>query len=220
MMWHNSNRGSKDLVVLVADNNMKAAVQGLLRRCESLGIRGLSADVFVHIYRDPGVLRTSHELLKPLAGQYDRALVMFDRQGCGCEEPAELLAEQLQGKLDCSGWAGRSEVVVLDPELEVWVWSDSPHVARALGMSNSDLERLVQERFGSREELKRACPKEAMEQVLRLARKPRSSAVYQELAERVSLRRCSDDAFLRFKACLREWFPSPQANAETGLTQS
>ena len=219
MIQQDSNPSSKDLVVVVPDNNMEAAVQGLLGRRESLGIRRVSSDVFVHVHRDPGVLRTSHELLRPLAAHYDRALVMFDREGCGREEPPELLAEQVQGNLDRSGWAGRSQVIVLDPELEVWVWSDSPHVASALGMSNRDLERLIEECFGSREEVKTTCPKEAMEQVLRSSCKPRSSSIYRELADRVSVQRCSDGAFLRLKACLREWFPRGEANADTRLAE-
>jgi hypothetical protein len=38
-------------------------------------------------------------------------------------------------------------------------------------------------------------------------RKPRSSAIYLELARSVSTDRCTDPAFLKLKRCLREWFP-------------
>ena len=49
-------------------------------------------------------------------------------------------------------------------------------------------------------------PKEALEAALRHVKKPRSSALYQALAEKVSLRECVDPAFLRFRAILNKWF--------------
>jgi hypothetical protein len=49
-------------------------------------------------------------------------------------------------------------------------------------------------------------PKEALEKALYAARKPRSSAIYQSLAEMVSLARCSDRAFIKLKETLRKWF--------------
>ena len=49
---------------------------------------------------------------------------------------------------------------------------------------------------------------EAFEAALREARKPRSASLYQQIAERVSLRRCTDTAFLELKSILNNWFPS------------
>lgn len=48
-------------------------------------------------------------------------------------------------------------------------------------------------------------PKEAMEAVLRHNKKPRSSAVYRGLAEKVSFKRCTDRSFLKLTACLQRW---------------
>ena len=56
-------------------------------------------------------------------------------------------------------------------------------------------------------EVKPARPKEAFEAALREARKPRSASLYQQIAERVSLRRCTDTAFLELKSILNNWFP-------------
>ena len=50
-------------------------------------------------------------------------------------------------------------------------------------------------------------PKEALEQLMRTLRRPRSSARYGEIAARISLKRCQDRAFCRFRDTLREWFP-------------
>ncbi len=53
---------------------------------------------------------------------------------------------------------------------------------------------------------KPADPKAAVERVMWLVRKPRSSAVYRQLAARVGLDRCSDSAFAKLRRLLREWF--------------
>lgn len=197
----------KDLIVLVADKNMEAAIKGLLQRHAALGVRPLSADLFVHVHRDPGVFNGAHEFLAPFTAQYLHALVMFDREGCGRKESSEELAQEVQCRLDDVGWRGRSAVVVLDPELEIWVWSDSPHVPEALGMSSGDLDRLLSAKYRSEGQVKPKHPKEAMEEALTRSRTPRSSSIYLRLAQKVSLERCVDPAFLRLKACLREWFP-------------
>jgi len=55
----------KDLVILVADIDMKAGVEGILKRHKSLKIRPVQHDIFVHPERDPGVLNKAHQFLRP-----------------------------------------------------------------------------------------------------------------------------------------------------------
>jgi hypothetical protein len=50
-----------------------------------------------------------------------------------------------------------------------------------------------------------------MEKALRVARKPRSSLLYRELAENVNMERCLDPAFLKLRTTLRKWFRKLQA---------
>ncbi|HGT3446895.1 TPA: hypothetical protein ACM2Z0_005479, partial [Pseudomonas aeruginosa] len=50
-------------------------------------------------------------------------------------------------------------------------------------------------------------PKEAAEWVLRQTRRPRSSAIYQELAEYISIKGCTDAAFAEMHAAFLAWFP-------------
>ena len=49
-------------------------------------------------------------------------------------------------------------------------------------------------------------PKEAMEKILRMKSKPRSSSIYFELAKKVGLKHCQDSAFLKLKETLSTWF--------------
>jgi len=201
----------KDLVILVADKNIEYTVQGLLGRPHDLGIRDIEWDLFVHPRRDPGCLNEAHEFLRPMTRDYAYALVLFDRHGCGREnDPSDALSDRVRSRLARNGWPERAEVVVLDPELEAWVWSPSPHVEECLGWTHQHpplREWLAEQGYWPRQTPKPPDPKAAMEAVLRQVRKPRSSAIYLDLARQVSLHGCTDAAFRRFGETLRRWFP-------------
>jgi hypothetical protein len=193
---------AKDLVVLTADKNAEFAVRALLStRAAALGIRVPSFDIYVHPERDPGCAFKAHEFLRVFVASHAHALLLFDMAGCGREHltVAALEADVVRSLDDC-GWAGRARVVVIAPELEVWVWSDSPHVADALAWKDGSAaltKRLQDDGLWEAGTPKPADPKAAVEHVLRLVRKPRSSALYEELATKVGLDRCSDEAFAR-----------------------
>jgi len=189
---------------------MAQSLREILSRHQSLGTRAFGFDVYPHPEHDPGVLRRAHLFLAPFRQQYDRALVLFDRDGCGSLQPAPELAAAVQGNLDQSGWAGRSAVTVLDPELEVWLWAESPHVASALGWSNwKALRRWLEENGHWRPDaLKPGDPKAAVQAALLERRQPMSTAIYRKIARTVSLAKCLDPAFVGLLATLRGWFPA------------
>jgi len=201
-----------DLVVLVPDKNIEYAVRGLLERPESLGIRDIAFTVHIHVERDPGCLLRGHDFLAPFAQGFEHGLVLFDHEGCGRDDdPAEDLEAEIVSRLSAAGWNGRARAIVIDPELENWVWSDSPHVAECLGWHSDrgDLrEWLAGQGLWTPDASKPERPKESMEHVLRTVRRPRSSSVYRSLAEQVSFARCTDSAFARLRAVLKEWFPA------------
>jgi hypothetical protein len=202
----------KDLVLLVADADMEQAVRGLLARPADLGIRaGIAFDVFRHPRRDPGVFHEASDFLRPLQGQYRRALVLLDREGSGREtwSPRQI-EEDIQRRLDSAGWKDRSAVVVLDPELEAWVFSGSPHVIRVIADGDETLYLRILRKYTLSDLGKPARPKEAMEEMLRQKRIPRSASLYGELARQVPvsvLSGCRDQAFRRFRRFLQDWFP-------------
>ena len=202
-----------DLVCLVADKNMEAAISGLLERPAALGIRPIATEILVHPRRDPGCFHQAPELLNGYRASAEHALVILDRAWDGVPaESAEGVQEQLEEKLRVAGLAGWSESVVIDPELEVWVFSDSPNVASAVGWAgrNPGLRPALEARdLWARGASKPADPKAALEWALKEVRRPRSSSIYRELAGRVSTERCQDQAFLRLKGILRSWFPQP-----------
>ena len=137
-------------------------------------------------------------------------MVIFDREGSG-QEAADRsdLEQQVELRLSSSGWNDRAAVVVIDPELEIWFWNDSPHVEAALGWEAGDLslrDWLRKKGWLPEGVSKPTQPKRAVEEALRISRKPRSSSVYQQLAQRVSIDRCVDPSFLRLRQILTRWF--------------
>jgi hypothetical protein len=209
----------KDLIVLVADKNMEAAIRGILNRHDSLGIRRITFDIYVHLHRDPGCLLESHTFLLPFSQNYRHSVVMFDRDGCGQENSLrEELEVSVENLVSSVGWENRSAAIVIDPELECWVWKDSPHVSNALGWGDNlnNLHTWLRENSLLSENATRPIrPKEALEAALRVVRKPRSSAIYSMLAQRVSLKNCIDLSFLKLRASLQNWFPrAEQLNLE------
>jgi hypothetical protein len=200
-----------DIIFLVADKNAAWAIQGLVCRPKSLAIRSVRAVIRPHPENDPGCYLRAHDFLRPFRSLYARAIVMFDREGCGNEALSrEALEAEVEDRLQTSGWDDRARAVVVDPELDIWVWSDSPEVESALGWAGRSptlRSWLTEKGFLQAGVVKPARPKEAMEAALRVVRKPRSSNVYQQLARSVSLRRCSDPAFAKLRAALQMWFP-------------
>ena len=204
----------KDLVVLAADKDLQFALEGLLARPEALGIRPIEKDIFVDPEHDPGCALRGVEFLSPFAKEYRHALLIFDHEGSGREGQER---KQLQDDLNrafARFWdEQRACAIVIAPELEAWVWSTSPHVAEIAGWGNRQSRLrswLVQQRWLGRDEIKPARPKEAFQAALRQARQPRSASLYRQLAERVSLRECEDEAFREFREVLKTWFSRPE----------
>lgn len=100
-------------------------------------------------------------------------------------------------------------MLVVEPELEVWLWGQSPHVARALGWDNLlPLQTWLRDHgLWSQGALKPERPKECVEAALRQTGMRRSSSIYGEIARRVSLQGCQDQTFQKLCSVLRDWFP-------------
>ena len=199
-----------DLLTLVADKDMQLGLQGLLADPVRIGIREISSTVLVHPKRDPGVFRQCHDFLRSQQRLASHALVVFDREGCGRVATRLALENDVETRLRQNGWEGRSAAVVIDPELEVWIWGGYGAVARALGWGGTSLtlqEWLIQAGFLGPEQCKPERPKEALEHALYFIRKPRSSSVYFDVARQVDTNACLDPAFLKLRSTLQNWFP-------------
>ncbi|MDA8162603.1 MAG: hypothetical protein M0022_06825 [Desulfobacteraceae bacterium] len=208
-----SSQFPQDLVVLVADKNMEHALKGILSRPKALNIRkSISVTYYIHPENDPGCFKEGHLLLKPFIGRFRHALLLFDYEGSGQERKSNSkdLEAEIEKRLSETGWSDRAAVVVIDPELEIWVWSNSVHIDYALGWKDKRpclREWMKKNGYLTEGKDKPDTPKKTLEDALRIAKKPRSSSIYKEIARKVSLERCVDPSFVRLKAILQKWFP-------------
>ncbi len=198
----------KDLVLLVADKNAHFALKGALGRPEALGIRPIEFEFRVHPGRDGGTRRTGPEMLALERRRFKHALLVLDFEGCGTDLPnATELEAQLDGRLS-THWKEAAKSIVIEPELDVWVWGADNAVEAVIEWpaGKSVREWLRERGFTFEANEKPTRPKEALEAALRIPGLPRSSALYQTIAEKISLRRCGDEAFIRLRKQLFEWF--------------
>ncbi|MBI5427429.1 MAG: hypothetical protein HZA02_04025 [Nitrospinae bacterium] len=205
-----NGNGKKDLIVLVADKHMEFTLRGLLSRRQSFEIREIDFDISTHLERDPGCYKKSEFFLRSFIKQYSFSMVLFDRKGCGEENSDRTILENtVEGNLSRSGWENRCAAIALDPELEAWVWSDSPKVDDILGWKdrNPDLRSWLRRKYSlSEDNFKPPFPKEALKEAIRMVNKQHSSALFRDLAESVSFKNCHDPSFVKFKASLKKWF--------------
>lgn len=202
----------KDLILLTACKDAEYAMRGLLTRHRALGIRNIHADYRTHPQKDPGCLNTPELILRSQVNLYRHALVIFDHEGSGAggQNGGEILERQVEEKLAAAGWSERVRAVVIEPELEQWVWSDSPQVDAVLGWSGRSpaLRSWLREKgYLGAGQSKAHPPKEAMESALREVNRPWSSKLFQSLGAKVSVDRCREPSFLRLKGIMQSWFP-------------
>lgn len=204
----------KDLLVLVPDADIEQAMKGLLVRTDNIDIAPVDFEIRRHVNRDSGCRANAASYLQPYLRAYRYALVTFDRHGCGSRGTREEIQEEVESDLTRNGWENRSKVIVIDPEIEVWVWSRSPVVAAVLGWGN-DFEALrrwlVSENLWAPNHRKPQDPKDAMRKAMERARlRPkarRSSSKFRDLATLVDFTDCEDPSFVELTRTLRAWFP-------------
>lgn len=199
----------KDLVLLVADKNAQFALSGALWRPEALGIRPIEFEFRVHPGRDGGARKSGVEVLALERRRFQHALLVFDFEGSGTDLPdAPALEAQLDDRLRAR-WSGEAKAIVIKPELDVWIWGSDNAVAEAIEWPvGKPLRKWLHEHgFDFEPPEKPTRPKEALEAALQVAGLPRSSALYRRIAEKISLQRCSDRAFIRLRKQLTVWFP-------------
>lgn len=192
----------KDLVVLVADKDMEFSFYGILQKYSELKNKEIKYKIYPHRLHDPGVYKEAADFLRSFHKNYRYALVALDKEGSGhicCE---------IKEKLKIKGWNERAEVIVIEPELEVWAWVNSIHMAQALGWPDySELKSFIVSKKLWPENLNKPLrPKEAFELALREKKIPRSSSIYKKIADKVSITRCEDKSFKKLLDVLQKWF--------------
>lgn len=200
----------KDLLVLVADKNMEFIMRGLLPRIPLIeNTRDFSYEIISHPERDPGVYNHSSEFLRPFINSHQYVLAILDRIGCGQEGYTRLeIEKKICSLLSKNGWGNRAVSIVIDPELENWIWVNLATMQDVITWDNqlNLFDWLHHNNWKDRNSLKPACPKEAFEQILEISGTPRSSSLYLEISSRASYKNCVDPAFQKMISQLKQWF--------------
>lgn len=203
---------SDDCIILAADNDIRAAVEGLLSRPQAIPMRAITYEIIVHPQRDPGVRTRSKPLLWPYRNTHAYALAILDHEGSGAGTSSAPELE-MQIEATCAAdWSDRIRAIAIEPEVEAWIWSDSPEVDAVLGWNgrNPSLRQwLVTSGYVNARGGKPVRPKEAFNDAIRTVRTQRSPTIFRTLGEKVSVARCRDRGFKRLRATLHDWFPRP-----------
>jgi hypothetical protein len=206
----------RDCIFLLADTNMKAAFEGFLCREQfhrSLGCGAFSFNANLDLVvaagdNETGLYTRGHELLRPYVKTHAHAIVVLDAEW-DASPGAAAISAHVSINLHKSGWnKNNCKVIVIDPELENWIWQRNDHVACALGIdSSSNFSKAIGLDVWPDGQAKPNKPKETLEAVLRDKRIPRSSSIYKNITSRISASNCHDQSFQLLQSTLQSWFP-------------
>ena len=204
------NSARNDLFVLTADKHAEATMKALLRRHEALGIREITFTVARHPEHDSGCRVGSDQHVRPRMNSHEKAIVVFDKHGCGADsQTREEVQVATESRLN-QNWSDRCKAIVIEPEVEAWIWNQSDGLAEALGWRNhANLEDwLKRQSLWPSNCIKPPNPKKAMDVALRFRRKPKSAATFSDLATILRFDHCIDPAFRDLRKVLQQWFSS------------
>jgi hypothetical protein len=198
-------------VFLLADKGMEQVITGFLGReyfHRSLGCARFSfnpsSDLIVSPTKDSGMLKYASGLLRSYEKSHERPVVVVDADWTGTPG-ASVIRERLEQSLS-AGWK-QFAVIVIEPELEAWIMSDTPHLARIFRCPDNCRQVLAGAGYWPDDAAKPPRPKEALEYLKRQHKSRGFKADFGKLAAAMSVRQCQDAAFLQLRDHLRAWFP-------------
>ena len=203
---------------IVADKNIEFTFRGFLERdafhqslrCGAFEFRS-DQDLLVAVGKnDPGLYAQAGQYASGARATHDHLVIALDADWHG-SPGAAAIRTGIQAACERETWPREDVcVVVLDPEIEEWIWQDNPNVERAVGHRGPTNLRADLATSGDwpLTSPKPPRPKEVLEQVVRKNREPRSSALYRRIAAQVSVGKCVSPSFHHLLEALRRWYPA------------
>lgn len=205
----------RDLIVLVADADIREVIHGVLHREDELAIRAVDFEIQVHPNRDAGCRTDAADFLRTFLRRFRHCIVVFDRHGCGSGESREEIQQAVESELARNGWNERAKVIVIDPELEAWIWGDLKATSEHVGWTGAHTglrQWLVESEFWPSGRKKPEDPKRAMQEAMLHSparhRPRRSPRIFSKIARDAELTHCRDPSFNELRSTLTWWFPS------------
>lgn len=218
--------GKRDVVFYVADQGMKAMIGAFLDRKDihhKLGCGPFTfdsrRDIKVSDNKDSELPVRAGSLLQPWRGEYRRAVVVMDHAYAGAP-PVTEIRKRISDQL-VDSWP-QHQVIVIEPELENWFWSDHTEVIKKALVwrprrGDERTPRQVLEDAGLWVP-GRGKPDDPKEAVAYLHRQkytgPKNNGIFARFAEHVpSVRGCTDASFRLLMETLAAWFPPTGSHA-------
>lgn len=209
----------RDCVFFTADSTMKQALLGFMTRNDRFAHYNLGTapfafdpneDLFSSATMDPGTYTTGEELMRPFQKTHRHAVLMLDAQWDGSPGAAAIRTD-LSNRILVTGWpADAFKVIVIEPQLEAWIWQRNQRLATALKFGSvAEMVKAVHDAKVDwpNGQAKPSRPKEALEAVATRKRKiGYSSALHRAITTTISLAGCRDNAFLELRQTLQRWF--------------
>ena len=217
----------RDVIFHLADEHMEKGLRAFFSRddwqyalgCKQFDIDPLSQqDIFrVAGHTDGGIWKHAGTNLRLFTDKYRFAVIVLDADF----EPhpgADVLQEDIAKAMVEAGWdLERFAVIVIQPELEAWLWAPNLNVAKAFGHADFDVLRgnLERERLWTAGDPKPHDLKRARDHAARLGGKKTGGPIFKGVFSEISKRacdRCVEPGFIALRAALRKWFP-PEGGA-------
>jgi hypothetical protein len=208
----------RDCMFYVADQNMAETFKGFLTRPQfhlSLSCSPFEFDPLYDLARaegktDGGLWRHAGSLCKGYLHTHRRLVICLDRDFGGSPGQVQIRTD-IETQLLNVGWdATNFKVLVIDPELEQWIWQNNVHVESALNHKGGQSLREMLAASGDwpTGNAKPIDPKKVLERIVtQNLRGNRSSTLYSKISSRVSVGGCQDVEFIALKQQLQTWFP-------------
>lgn len=212
----------RDVVFHLADRNMEAGCRAFFARDDwhytlGCGRFDIDSDSNSDIFRkggqtDGGLWKHAHTNLTPFKDLYDHAVIVLDADF----EPhpgVDALHADISANMTAAGWLADSFcVVVIDPELEAWLWAPNLNVAKAFGHESFPKLKaaLVQENLWTSSNPKPDDPKKARDRAVKLGGKITGGPLFKGVFGGISKRacdRCVEPGFNALRHALQTWFP-------------
>jgi hypothetical protein len=214
----------RPLVFHVPDGQMEAGLRAFFHNasfhhklgCAKFDIDWQSDDDFFRVpgLTDPGVYQTAHDNLRPFQRTHEHALVLLDETFPGSPGAAQI-QESVSKNMRSSGWLDeRFQVIVIQPMLEAWLWTDNQHVEKAFGHTRppSLRQRMNTAHLWPEGTAKPVDLKAATVTAAGWGGKKSSAALFGAVfGSPRSLAECVEPGFIRLRETLQGWFPpTPQ----------
>jgi hypothetical protein len=201
-----------DLLVVLEGSKDRTVMEAVLSRPDDLGIQAIAFELEA---RSSGVRTKGPDVSRERRREFQFVVCLWDHKGSGREEePASQAQGEVQNQLNRKTLKGCSKALVIDPEMEIWLWQDRTAIAKVLEVEEIQIEKWLDDWQRKQcpaqivQTLVRQFPKEALEEVIQRVDEKHDSALYGRIAAAANFKLWGrEPSFRRLQRTLRRWFP-------------